>query len=201
MGIVVILDQQKSRIGPDLVDDVLDHLDVVVRSGLIRRFVRTAGDEVQAVVGEPSALTGILEYCLRYGGWWLGIGLGEIESLGETSRESRGAVFAAARGAVEHAKHRRHGPVVVDGEPTGLAERLQGLCDVLAFITAKRTERQWEVIDAMRQVGSGSRVAERFDIAPQTSNRLLRVAGLREQEALEHEIECLARDALAVEGA
>ena len=199
MGIVVILDQQQSRLGPDRVVDVLDRLDPVVRLGLLRGFVRTAGDEAQAVVGKPYALPRIIEFCLREGSWWLGIGLGGIESLGETTRESRGAAFAAASEAVDQAKRRRRWPVAVEGEQAELVERLQGMCDVLAFITARRTARQWESVDAMRQVGSGSRLAEELHVTPQTSNRLLRVAGQHEQEALEREIEDLAATALAEE--
>lgn len=200
MGIVVILDQQDSRLGPDRVGDVLEQLDPKVRLGLLRNFVRTAGDEVQAIVGEPPALIDILEFCLRRSGWWLGIGLGGFESLGETARDSRGAAFVAAREAVDHAKRRRRWPVAVAGKPPELAERLQGMCDVLALITVNRTPRQWELVDAVREVDSGSQAAKRLEITPQATNRGLRAAGLVEQEALEHEIECLAAAALSIGG-
>jgi len=151
---------------------------------------------MQAVVGETSALIGIVEFCLRTGEWWLGIGLGEVESLGDTARDSRGAAFAAAREAIEQAKRRRRWPLAVAGEPAQLAERLQDMCDVLAYIASRRTSRQWELIDTVRLVGSGSRAALALGITPQAANELLRVSGMREQQALEREITYLVTPAL-----
>jgi hypothetical protein len=199
MGIVVIADQQESRRGPDRVEGALGQLNLDIGSGLRRGLVRTAGDEMQAVIGEPSALTGVIEFCLRHGGWWLGIGLGEIESLGETARDSRGAAFAAAREAIERAKKRRRHAIAVAGEPEELAKRLEGMCEALAFIAERRTERQWQIVDATREAGTGSWAAETLGITPQTANESLRAGGVREQFALEQEIAYLAAKALSEE--
>ncbi len=199
MGIVVILDQQESRHGPDRVEYAVGRLRPEIDRWLLRSLVRTAGDEMQAVVGEPPALLAIIEFCLRSREWWLGIGLGEIELLGETARDSRGPAFAAAREAVERAKRRRRWPVAVAGEPARRVERMQGMCDVLAFIAARRTVRRWEIIDAMRNAGSGSKVAAVLGITPQAANEQLRNSGVHEQEVLEREIGDLAAEALREE--
>jgi hypothetical protein len=195
MGIVVILDQQMSRLSPDRVGEAADRLEKALRPGLLRPPVRTAGDEMQAVVGEPAVLPKLIELCLRWEEWWLGIGLGGIESLGETSRDSRGPAFSAAREAIEHAKTRRKPPVAVSGDVPEIAGRLQGMCDVLAFLLARRTERQWEVIDVTRARGSGSQAASLLGISPQSANEVLRSAAFREQTAVEGEIAYLAAEA------
>ena len=196
MGIVVILDQQMSRLGPDRVGEAADRLSDALEPGLLRPPVRTAGDEMQAVIGEPYALPKLVELCLRWEEWWLGIGIGHIDFLGETSRDSRGAAFRAARDAIDKAKRRRNPPVAVIGELPEVSERLQGMCDVLAFLLDRRTERQWEVIDLARARGSGSRAAAQLGISPQSANEVLRAAAYREQVAVEEEITYLATEAL-----
>ncbi len=192
MGIVVILDQQMSSSSPDRVDEAVRRLTSAMAPGLLRKPVRTAGDEMQAVIGDPAILPSLIELDLRWGDWWLGIGIGEIESLGETARDSRGPAFVAARAAIDAAKRRRSPPIAVSGDPPELSERLQGMCDVVAFLVARRTERQWQVIDVARATGSGSGAARLLDITPQTANEIIRAAGFREQQAVEREIICLA---------
>ncbi len=199
MGIVVVLDQQMSSSSPDRVDEAAQRLTSALAPGLLRKPVRTAGDEMQAIVGDPAILPPLIELCLRWGDWWLGIGVGGIESLGETARDSRGPAFVAARAAIEAAKRRRNPPLAVIGDPSELSERLQGMCDVVAFLVARRTERQWEVIDVARARGSGSRAARLLDITPQTANEIIRTAGFREQQAVEREIVYLASTARAGE--
>ena len=199
MGIVVILDQQRSSTSPDRVDEAAKRLSAALAPGLLRQPVRTAGDEMQAVIGDSGVVPNLVEFCLRWREWWLGIGLGEIETLGATARDSRGPAFAAAREAIDAAKRRGRPPLAVRGEPSELSERLEGMCDVIAFLVDRRTDRQWEVIDVTRARGSGSSAASLLAISPQSANEVLRSAGFREQQAVEREIHYLASAALQPE--
>jgi hypothetical protein len=195
MPIVIILDQQASRTSPDRVQEGIKALEMLLGRGLLRRPERTAGDEMQAVIGEPQTLPSAIEFCLRSHQWWMGIGLGGIQSLEHRSRESRGPAFVAARTAVEQAKRRRRRPIAVHGEPPEICERLQGMCDVLAYIVESRTPRQWEVVDAASDLGTGSRAAKQLGISSQAANEQLRAAGFKEQWAAQAEIGYLAAEA------
>jgi hypothetical protein len=160
--------------------------------------VRTAGDEMQAVIGTGPALA---ELASRWAGaeggrWWLGIGLGDTDELGETSRDSRGPAFWHAREAVEAAKNAHRSPwgVAAVGEPREAAENLQAALNALARLIAQRTRRQREAAELAAAGASGTKVAERLGITPQAANRLLRAAGVEEQQQLEGLIGRLARE-------
>ena len=73
--------------------------------GMLRPFERTAGDEFQGVLDDPSALATLAERLLREDTWNIGIGIGEVEEpLPESTRAGRGTAYQRARDAVTGAK-------------------------------------------------------------------------------------------------
>ena len=164
----ILLDQRKSSSGPDLVEATARVLNRRFAAALELPFVRTAGDEMQAVCVDAAPLTDLLAAVLDPPAWWIGLGLGEITRVGESARESAGPAFKAARLAIEAAKRDRRAPgPAVRGEPTGLAESLQAALAGWAFIRAKRTPRQREVVAAVRGAGSQSAAAQQLGITHQ----------------------------------
>jgi hypothetical protein len=200
MPIAVTLDQQASRHAADLVAVTARDLNDDLRDGLRLPFVRTAGDEMQALIGTGHALVAIARRCLEDGGWWIGVGIGPVEEpLGATARDSRGPAFWAAREAVNLAQKRSGGPpgpVAVVGEPPRLAESIEAALSAVAYIVSRRTDRQREAVAAARRDASVRTVAGELDVTASAASQLLRLAGFEEQRRLERLVANLADDAV-----
>ena len=198
MPIVIVADQRASSKGPDLVAPVSDLLNRRHGEQLALRFVRTAGDEMQAVlVGDTPILRPLVTELLETRAWWIGLGIGTVSRLGATSRESAGPAFRAARDAIEAAKHDRHspGPVAVRGEPERVAAWLQAALGGYDYIRAGRTARQREVVHAVAGAPSARAAAEGLAITPQTVSRTLSAAGYEQEIQLGRLIDDLAAQA------
>jgi hypothetical protein len=104
----VLLDQRASQdAGADLIDDWQAALNLDPTISLVREFERTAGDEMEGLVKDAASLAAIILRALQAGGWWIGIGIGDVETpLPESVRSSQGAAFVLARRAIGLAKGR-----------------------------------------------------------------------------------------------
>lgn len=200
MAIAVTLDQRTSRRMPDRVSVMADRLNASLTGALMLPFVRTAGDEMQAIVGTGEGLASVARQCLEASDWWIGVGLGSIDQpVGPTARDSRGPAFWHAREAVERAQQHKGGspgPVAVRGEPAALAEDLEAALSAMAFIVKRRTQRQQVACDLARQESGLQPVANTLGISSSAVSQLLRGAGLEEQSALERLVAHLAEDVL-----
>jgi len=97
---VVTADQRGSRRHGDLVPAALEALGRM-RPRPLRRFERTAGDEIQAVCDDPVVVVDIVLVLMRTSGWRIGVGVGPVETpLPRSGRAGRGPAFVAARTAV-----------------------------------------------------------------------------------------------------
>ena len=114
MATVIFLDQRNSSAGPDLIEAASETLNERFAAALALEFVRTAGDEMEAVLADPAALVELLAVVLDDRAWWIGLGLGEITRVGDSARASAGPAFKAARDAIDAAKRDRgaRGPAV-----------------------------------------------------------------------------------------
>lgn len=194
MAIVVLLDQRGSRSGPDLVHDWEERLNRVVGEKLALPFTRTAGDEMQAMIGDPAALGHVTREVVASDSWWMGVGVGSAEEpLPDDTREGRGPAFWAAREAIRRVKTRRASrPVAVStGEQDAgpgfveTAARLDACLGALAFIVARRTAKQQLVADAYYESGrSLEAVIDRLGLSPQGARQRLVAAGGQEEHDL-----------------
>ena len=108
MPAVILVDQKRSRLSPDLVNTWLDDLHNDSSLHFLLPPERTAGDETQALTSDARTLTHVALLALQSSRWWLGVGIGEVETpLPATVRASRGEAFMLARQALELAKKRR----------------------------------------------------------------------------------------------
>lgn len=171
-------------------------LNVALDAHLSLHFVRTAGDEMQALVATGEGLAALARRCLETGGWWIGVGVGPIEEpSGRTARETRGPAFWHAREAVERARKRKGGspgPIAVVGEPAELAEQLEAALGAIAFIVKRRTARQRTAVDLARVTSGLQPVAGALGVSVSAASQLLRAAGLEEQRGLERLVASLA---------
>lgn len=173
---VVTADQRRSRSGLDEVPAIL--ADLHTRRAT-RPFERTAGDEIQGLLDDPGAVVDALVMLLR-GGWWVGIGIGDVERpLPKSARAGRGPAYLAARQAVGSAKS-APGGVCVAG-PAG-AERVEAAAWLLAAVLGRRTPQGWQVVDLVANGAKGVDAAAKLDITPQAVSARLRVAGWAEEQ-------------------
>jgi transcriptional regulator of aromatic amino acid metabolism len=177
---VITMDQRRSRGGPDLVAGALPPLNDRYAEVLLRPFVRTAGDEVQAVT---TSVTWLVDLILREAHrqpWWIGIGIGAVEPLAATASASRGEAFYRARDAVETAKRRPWGFALRGPEAFDRVERTLLL---VSFIIRHRTDRQQAAADLYRVRPTARAVAEELGVSPSTISQSLRSAGVEEELA------------------
>jgi hypothetical protein len=199
MSIVFNLDQRNSSDTSDLVAPTSERFNECFAGALSLPFVRTAGDEMQAVLGNPAELSDLLDDVLAGHTWWIGLGVGEITRLGGSSRESAGPAFKAARDAIDAAKRDRGAPgPAVRGAPAELAEALQAALAGVAFIRAKRTDRQREVVAATRRADAQRAAAEQLGITHQAVSDALRAAGYDAEQQLRTLVGRLAAQATAL---
>ena len=176
--IVVTMDQRASRSGEDVVGPESRRLNERFGEALRRRFVRLAGDEMQAAADDGAWLVDLLLDEARAGRWWIGVGIGTYDApLGRTARDSRGEAFYRARDAVALAKQRPWG-FALAGERVEDAEACLAL---LARLVRTRTPAQQEAVDLLRAEGQTRLVAARLGVSVQAASQRIRGAGIDEE--------------------
>lgn len=200
---VVTADQVRSLRTGDRVPEALDALARAgsETGGVVRRFERTVGDEIQGLLGTGAAVVAVVEALTRLGDWRIGIGIGPVETpIPRSTRAASGPAFLRAREAVVVARGAnaqlsvraddrrapsaggRAGPVggAAYGGPDVVdraGELAEGVLWLLVATLRRRTEEGWEVVDVIGSEGSGKATAERLGISPSAvSQRLSRAA-------------------------
>lgn len=187
--IVLTIDQQGSRRGPDQVPAFLAAM--ATRLGqhdLVRPFERTVGDEVQAVLEDPWIAIDTALILLRWGGWSVGIGSGPVDvPLPASTREGSGTAFILAREAVERAKSRaRPVPLAVGGANQERGTECDALLTLIGSVIVRRSRAGWAVTDALQERPGMTQdeVAERLGISQQAVSQRLRAALWTEEQAV-----------------
>ena len=176
---VLTLDQQRSSTGEDAVPALLGALVSPAPPGTLRPFQRTAGDEVQGVLEDPDAAVEVIGRTLRTGGWYIGIGVGDVETpLPAETRAGRGEAFVRARTAVTRAKHDVHHVSVVADPGDRTAEHLETVLGLWAGVLERRTDGGWAVHDLLATGLSYAEVGERLAITQSAVSQRARAAGI-----------------------
>lgn len=178
-GIVLTVDQRASRSSGDRVPDLLAALEPLPAR---LRFRRTAGDEVQGLLTDPSGLPAVVEQVLRSGGWRVGVGIGPVDDpLPDDVRGARGPAFVHARTAVDAA---RTAPadlrVVADPVAERPARALESALWLWAGLLERRTARGWEVVDLVDAGATYEQAAQRLGITQSAVSQRAAAAGLAE---------------------
>ncbi len=191
---VMTVDQKGSRRVGDRVDELMATLaEREKRSpspsgAVVRGFERTVGDEVQAVLSDAAVVVALTLDLLRWGGWTVGIGAGEVdEPLPKSVRAGSGAAFVLAREAVESAKGRPGSvPLAVRGRSRAAAADAEAVLTLLGAIGARRSAAGWAVVDHLVAAGPDVRqedLAARLGISQQAVSERLRTALWHEEVA------------------
>lgn len=178
----VTIDQRSSQQGADRIPELLDMLQDIPTQ---LPFERSVGDEAQGVLSSADEVVEVALRCLRDGGWYVGIGVGEVElPLPASAREGRGSAFVAARSAVDRAKKAAdRTPVAAEG-PKGAAEAEAVLALIGRFVM-HRSDAEWRILDRLEpnRRGSQSAVARALDISPQAVSKAVARSGWIEEWA------------------
>jgi hypothetical protein len=171
---VLTVDQRHSRRGDDRVEEVLGWL--ATRSGVLRPFERTAGDEVQGVMDDATAVVDVVLGLVRRGEWSIGVGAGPVrQPLPASTRAGSGLAFELARKAVEQAKS-SSSRLAVMAPDRARAAAAQSVLDLLANVVARRSDPGWEAVDLISRGASQTEVAETLGITKQAVSQRLRAA-------------------------
>jgi hypothetical protein len=174
--VVLTVDQRSSRSHTDGVPDLLALLPP--GPGFLRPFQRTVGDEVQAVLDDADAVVATVGSLLRDGRWWVGMGIGPVElPLPADTRAGRGTAYLRAREAVTRAKNVPHKIVVVGGDDYR-AEQLETVLWLWAGLLERRTDRGWEVADALGEGLSHAEAGRRLGISQSAVTQRTQAAAL-----------------------
>jgi hypothetical protein len=188
---VLTVDQQGSRRSADRVAALLPRLNREVRAVL--PFERTAGDEFQGVVDDPTTVVDIVLRLVRDGNWSVGIGAGSVQTpLPKSTRAATGQAFLAARRAVDAAKQRTS-RVAVRGAVPADAGDAQAVFGALALLIDRRSAQAWEAIAAVSGGRTQAQAAADLGISRQAVGQRLAAA----QWELERELRPTAARLLA----
>ncbi|HEY3001867.1 MAG TPA: transposase [Kribbellaceae bacterium] len=180
---VLTVDQRSSRGAADLVPGLLRTLNARTRAeGLLRRFERTAGDEVQGVFDDPGATIEVVVQLMRPDAWNVGLGIGAVdEPLPRTTRAGRGDAFVSAREAVTRAKSSPHHVNVVGADPYA-AEQVETVLWLVALVQRRRSERGWEVADLLSEGMTRREVGAKLGISQSAVSQRAQAAGVVEEQ-------------------
>jgi hypothetical protein len=180
---VLTVDQRSSTGAADLVPELLEALNVRSRSvRLLRKFERTAGDEVQGVLDDPETTVDVVAELLRADAWSIGLGIGPVsEPLPQTTRAGRGEAFVLAREAVTRAKNSPHHVNVVGADPYA-AEQVETVLWLIALVLRRRSERGWEVADLLSEGMTRREVGAKLGISQSAVSQRAQAAGVVEEQ-------------------
>lgn len=197
---ILTVDQRGSRSGPDLVPAILDALNSPALPAVLRAFERTAGDEVQGILTDPSAIVARLGLLLRAGAWNIGLGIGSVEEpLPASTRAGRGDAFLLARQAVTRAKQHPSRLSVV-GVPEYRAMRIETVAWLWAGVLTRRSARGWEVADLLGGGISHAEAAHRLGISQSAVSQRAQAAGLVESDRAARLLEDLLDEMMKEDG-
>lgn len=185
---VLTIDQMGSRVSGDRIPELLALLAPITP---VLPWERSVGDEAQGVLAEATAVVDAVLLCLRAGGWYVGIGIGEVERPFPSSpREGRGAAFVAARAAVERAKRAGgafRAPLAVEtpGGRAAAAAEAEGVLALLGRHVMNRSDAEWRILDLLEPGTRGSQtvVARALGITPQAVSKAAARAAWHEEQA------------------
>lgn len=165
-----------------------DALSALARVENVLPYERTAGDEVQGLLGSGSAVVRSVTALTRLEGWRIGIGSGRVdEPLPDSTRAARGDAYLAARAAIDAA---RRSPVglslaasgVGDATYRDLVEDAETAMWLLRSTLAHRSREGWELVDLLDAGLSNAQAAERLGVSPSAVSQRLRRAARTESE-------------------
>ncbi len=190
---VLTMDQRGSRRSDDVVPGTLLELNSWgKRDGVVLKFERTAGDELQGTVSSPRAVVDVVAAVARADMWRIGIGIGNVDlPLPTSTRAARGTAYVAARAAIAAARTSpQHlsivgAPEYGDHPMTSFDQAVTHAESALWLLTSllrRRTSDGWQVVDMAGREATQREIAARLGISASAVSQRLRRAGYLEEQ-------------------
>jgi len=182
---VLTIDQVDSRRTADAVTAVLAELRSELGAQLVLPPERTAGDEFQLLIREPTAALDTILRLTRADRWSVGCGVGSVrEPLPRDIREATGEAFLSARTAVERAKKRPSRFALEAAGAEVAATHLEALIDLLLATRSRRSVEGWQLYDLLVSGLTQTAAAGALGITPQAASLRARAADLKTEAAV-----------------
>ncbi|MGO2658934.1 hypothetical protein [Mycetocola reblochoni] len=182
---ILTVDQRDSRHGADRVEPTMRAITRTHTGDLIRRPERTAGDEFQLAVADPTVTVAIALSLSAEGAWSIGIGIGDVdEPLPPSVRAGSGEAFLLARDAVTAAKRSAWRVAIRGGSSTELSDRnAEAVAELLIALRDRRGAPGWEVAGLLESGLSQTHIAERLAISPSAVSQRIKTAAIGTERA------------------
>lgn len=177
---VLTVDQRRSRTDTDRVEQLVAGL---ADTPVVRGFERTAGDEVQAVLDDPSVVVRTALELVRRGHWSVGVGVGPVQQpLPASTRAGRGPAFEHARTAVERAKSAAT-HLAVAGPDGEAAEDAETVLDLVALLVQRRSPEGWAAVELVAAGRTQAEAAEQLGVSKQAVSQRLQATAWQHELA------------------
>lgn len=179
------IDQRGSRTGDDLVEELLNRLDGELVVPVVRSFERTAGDELQGLLDDPSAVVSLALELAQSDQWSVGVGVGAVKlPLPASTRAASGPAFEHARDAVDDAKH-ANGHICVRGDHPACGD-VDAVLQLLGALSLKRSAAAIEAGKLLAAGATQQEIASRLGVTQQAVSARLRAGLWQEDQRVRH---------------
>lgn len=156
---------------------------------------QTSGDEIQVMTADASSALDVVLALHRAGYWSVGLGVGAVNTpLPESTRQSSGGAFVAARNAVTRSKRTEAKFALEDGaaaaasaspDARGLTgDEVEALVTMLLLLRQRRTSEGWEAVELLRSGLSQVKIAAALGISTAAVSQRVKSAQWRVEEAV-----------------
>ncbi|MEO6200035.1 MAG: DNA-binding protein [Cryobacterium sp.] len=193
---VITADQIDSRNDRDRASEMIAGLNAEFGEALPLPPDQTSGDEIQLMTADAASALGVVLALHRSGHWSIGLGVGDVRTpLPDSTRQSSGGAFVAARGAVTRAK-RSEARFALDhaGEAEGrtahpddhelTGEEVEALITVLLLARQRRTDEGWEAVELLQQGLPQVKIAATLGISTAAVSQRVKSAQWRVEESV-----------------
>lgn len=192
---VITADQIDSRNDRDRATEMIASLTADFGHAFPLPADQTSGDEIQVMTADAAVALGVVLALHRAGYWSTGLGVGEVNTpLPESTRQSSGAAFVAARNAVTRSKRTEARfaleDAAVDGAAAGpdarelTGDEVEALITMLLLLRQRRTSEGWEAVEMLWSGLSQVKIAAALGISTAAVSQRVKSAQWRVEEAV-----------------
>lgn len=194
---VITADQIDSRNDRDRATEMIASLTADFGHAFPLPADQTSGDEIQVMTADAAVALGVVLALHRAGYWSTGLGVGEVNTpLPESTRQSSGGAFVAARNAVTRSKRTDARFALEDAAAAAAAhaagpdareltgDEVEALVTMLLLLRQRRTSEGWEAVDLLRSGLSQVKIAASLGISTAAVSQRVKSAQWRVEEAV-----------------
>lgn len=189
---VITADQVDSRNDRDRASEMIADLNASFGHAFPLPPDQTSGDEIQVMTADAEAALDVVLALHRAGYWSVGVGVGDVRTpLPDSTRQSSGGAFVAARNAVTRSKRTEARFALEDAGPAGqpddralTGDEVEALLIMLLLLRQRRTSEGWEAVELLQRGLSQVKIAAALGISTAAVSQRLKSAQWRVEESV-----------------